>query len=99
MNLKIIDEDFRLVDIDEVPENYAPISNVVFFYLPSKDWIVFNVKNPDHDIYLYIVKTYLEFDDMQRKELYKSLECVAKTALPCIRTLNNILRIRRRIYK
>lgn len=31
MNLKIIDEDFRLVDIDEVPENYAPISNVVFF--------------------------------------------------------------------
>lgn len=36
MNLKIIDEDFRLVDIDEVPENYAPISNVVFFLFTIK---------------------------------------------------------------
>lgn len=99
MNLKIIDIELGLADIEEIPEKYMPISNVIFFYFHERDWIVFNPGHPDHDIYLDIVKAYLELGNLQRKELYENVEHVAETALPCIRMLNNILRIRRRRMK
>ena len=99
MNLKIIDIELRIAAIEKVPEEYAPCNNLIFFYYHQRDWIVFNLKHPDHEIFLDMVKIYLELGNLRRKELYESLEHVAETALPCIRMLNNILRIRRRRMK
>ncbi len=31
MNLKIIDIELRLADIEEIPEKYMPINTVIFF--------------------------------------------------------------------
>ena len=97
MNLKIIDIELRIADIEKVPEEYAPCNDLIFFYYHQRDWIVFNLKHPDHEIFLDMVKIYLTLDNQQKKEMHEKV--LHSSVLPSIKVLDNILRIRRRIYK
>ena len=97
VNLKIIDIELRIADIEKVPEEYAPCNDLIFFYYHQRDWIVFNLKHPDHEIFLDMVKIYLTLDNQQKKEMHEKV--LHSSVLPSIKVLDNILRIRRRIYK
>ena len=97
MNLKVIDTELGLADIEKIPEKYAPHNNLIFFYYHQRDWIIFNLKHPDHEIFLDIVKIYLTLDNQQKKEMHEKV--LHNSVLPSIKVLDNILRIRRRIYK
>lgn len=97
MNLKIIDTVLGLADIEKVPEEYAPCNDLIFFYFHQRDWIVFNPGHPDHDIFMDVVKIYLTLDNEQKKEFHEKM--LHNSMLPSIKVLDNILRIRRRIYK
>ena len=97
MNLKIIDTELGLADIEKVPEEYAPANNLIFFYFHQRDWIVFTLRHPDHDTFLDVVKIYLTLDNQQKKEIHEKM--LHNSVLPSIKVLDNILRIRRRIYK
>lgn len=97
VNLKIIDIELRIAAIEKVPEEYAPCNNLIFFYYHQRDWIVFNLKHPDHEIFLDKVKIYLTLDNQQKKEMHEKV--LHSSVLPSIKVLDNILRIRRRIYK
>ncbi len=97
MNLKIIDTELGLADIEKVPEEYAPCNDLIFFYFHQRDWIVFNLGHPDHDIFMDVVKIYLTLDNEQKKEIHEKMP--NNSVLPSIKVLDNILRIRRRIYK
>lgn len=97
MNLKIIDTELGLADTEKIPEKYAPSNDLIFFYFHQRDWIVFNLEHPDHDIVLDVVKIYLTLDNQQKKEIHEKM--LHNSVLPSIKVLDNILRIRRRIYK
>ena len=97
MNLKVIDTELGLAGIEKIPEKYAPCNNLIFFYYHQRDWIVFNLKHPNHEIFLDIVKIYPTLDNQQKKEMHEKV--LHNSVLPSIKVLDNILRIRRRIYK
>lgn len=102
MNLKVIDTELGLAGIEKIPEKYAPCNNLIFFYYHQRDWIVFNLKHPNHEIFLDIVKIYLTLDNQQKKEMHEKVlheKVLHNSVLPSIKVLDNILRIRRRIYK
>lgn len=99
MNLKIIDIELGLADIEEVPEEYVPANNLIFFYFHQRDWIVFNPGHPDHDIFMDVVKIYLTLDNWKKKRFHEEMEAMHNSALPNIKVLDNILRIRRRRMK
>lgn len=99
MNIKIVNAELGLATCsrDQVAEDIHNPSTVIFFYYQKRDWIVFNADHPDYDLFLELVKGYMELDNRQRKAFLNQID-IAEVRRS-INILNRILRIRRKRYR
>lgn len=63
-------EDISEIQMREIKRNFPErqkLENMVFFYMPDKDWIVINRGHTLYDFYLQLISAYLELPEQQRK--------------------------------
>lgn len=99
MNIKFVNPDLGIVSCsrDRIQNDIHKPQSLIFFYYWKSDWIVFNEEHQDYELFLELIKGYLELDDQQRKAFieYVQIPKVRKA----IDTINRILRIRRKWYR
>lgn len=93
LRLKILNSEHFIVSSDG-----ELIRGALFAYLPCRDAIVINNKCRHLEKLVELMVTYLELLDQEKKE---TKEYAAKNAAiqECLRVLDQIVRIRRRLYK
>lgn len=79
----------------QMPEG-ANMNDLVFFYMPDRDWVVINKSHALYEYYSQIIHTYLELSERSRKE------CVAEAPTDAVksafRILDGVIRDRALIY-
>ena len=93
MEFEILNEAHRIIAVK--PE-YLP--GCLFCYIPALDVIVLDVAAQSKDGLAGLMKTYLELPDQAKKET-KTYAAKNKTSQKYLSILDQITRMRRRLYK
>ena len=72
--------------------------NFNFSYYCQKDWIVFNAEHKDYKMILELIRDYMEFDDLQKKEFMNYIKDLGSFK-EMFDVFNQILRVRKNIRK
>lgn len=79
----------------QLPEN-AGLKDLVFFYIPDRDWIVINKGHALYDDYLQVISSYLGLSAEARKE--SMVQATTDTVKRAFRILDGIIIRRSFIY-
>lgn len=93
LRLKILNSEHFIVSSDG-----ELIKGALFAYLPCRDAIVINNKYRHSEKLVKLIVVYLELPDQAKKEA-KAYAAKNKTIQECLRVLDQITRIRRKLYK
>lgn len=101
MSLKIINQEYSIVSIgpDQLPEEMK--GHTLVFYSRSRDAIVVNEDSPLFPLLGDFIEVYLSLSDQTRKEVmqFASDGGFPKDICKIERVLNQIIRIRRKLYR
>lgn len=97
MELKINNEELGLASIEGRSKYIG--NTLLFFYYPKRDLIVFNPQNRNYKFFLNVLDDYLVLSDISRKTVMDFIEEQNLQIADIFRKINNIIRIRRRLYQ
>ena len=100
MKTEIIDAEQGIVACkqDEMLVAGGKRENFIFCYYCQKDWIVFNAEHKDYKMILELIRDYMEFDDLQKKEFMDYIKNLGSFK-EMFDVFNQILRVRKNIRK